>query len=237
MTLVSRYRKSSLSLAAATLLGIVGAVALIAPASALDVKPRVVPPDSRAYGVSYAEWSVRWWQWAVSIPVPDSPLLDQTGENCAVGQSGRVWFLAGTVESGSATRTCTVPRGRALFFPIINSFCANDPGDNKTYEEELACARDLNAGATGSAEIDGRPIRNVQRYRVESPAFSLTLPEDNIYGAPPGIYAPAAAVGIYLLLRPLSVGQHVIHFTGSTAGGTAIEVTYHLTVCRRAHCP
>ena len=189
-----------------------------------------MPPNSRAYGASYAEWSARWWQWAVSIPVPDSPLLDQTGENCGVAQSGRVWFLAGTVDSGSVTRTCTVPSGKALFFPIINSFSANDPGDNTTFEEELACARDSNAGATGSAEVDGRAIRNLQRYRVESPEFSLTLPEDNIYGAPPGIYAPAAAVGIYLLLPPLSVGHHIIHFTGSTTSGTAIEVTHNLTV-------
>jgi hypothetical protein len=40
------------------------------------------------------------------------------GEQCAGGQSGKVWYLAGTVGSGSVTRTCTVPTSRALFFPI-----------------------------------------------------------------------------------------------------------------------
>ena len=55
-----------------------------------------------------------------------NPLLDQTGQNAALGQSGEVWFLAGTT-GGSAERTVTVPPGKALFFPIVNNLWINIP--------------------------------------------------------------------------------------------------------------
>jgi hypothetical protein len=52
----------------------------------------------------------------LSIPAANNHLLDTTGEDCAAAQSSNVWFLVGTFGSGSATRTCTVPTGTALFF-------------------------------------------------------------------------------------------------------------------------
>jgi hypothetical protein len=42
---------------------------------------------------------------------------------------------------------------------------------------------------------------------------------------PAGVYAPAAAAGIHLLLAPLPAGQHVIHFTGTNGTGFALDVT------------
>jgi hypothetical protein len=40
---------------------------------------------------------------------------------------------------------------------------------------------------------------------------------------------PAVADGFYLMLRPLSPGTHVLKF-GGTSFGTALDVTYNLTV-------
>ena len=80
--------------------------------------PGVIPPHARAHGRSYAEWGAQWWRWAYSFPVDQFPPL-QSGElDCALGQSGSVWFLAGTVGQGPVTRSCTIPTGKALFFPI-----------------------------------------------------------------------------------------------------------------------
>jgi hypothetical protein len=50
---------------------------------------------SKPYGLSYGEWSARWWQWILSIPTQMNPNLDSTGAHCAEGQSGHVWFLPG----------------------------------------------------------------------------------------------------------------------------------------------
>src|SRR5262249_33125691 len=58
--------------------------------------PGVLPPSSNPYGRSYGEWGAAWWQWALSLPLSESPLNDPTGAHIAAGQSGPVWFLSGT---------------------------------------------------------------------------------------------------------------------------------------------
>src|SRR5688572_29198623 len=63
--------------------------------------PRIFPPQSQPYGKAYNEWSAAWWQWAGSIPAANHPILDQTGDDAAVNQSGKVWFLAGTFGGAS----------------------------------------------------------------------------------------------------------------------------------------
>jgi hypothetical protein len=202
-------------------------------ASATNKNPTVLPPNSAAFGATYAEWNNRWWQWAASVPADRNPVTDTTGEHCAEGQSGRVWFLAGTAGTGSVTRTCTVPAGRAMFFPIVNSLCAADPGTDKDPAIQRQCASDSLKNASGTAEIDGTAVQNLSNYFVDpntSPTFSLNLPPNNYFGAPPDTYTPAVAGGIYLLLAPLTPGKHLIEFHGSSAAATSIDVTYQLTV-------
>jgi hypothetical protein len=55
--------------------------------------PGVLPPNSRPHGQTYGEWSAAWWKWALEKSVVESPLLDTTGANCAIGQPRSVWFL------------------------------------------------------------------------------------------------------------------------------------------------
>ena len=54
------------------------------------------PPDSIPYQRTYAEWTAEWWKWFISIPTGDNPLNDPSGERCALGQQGPVWFLVGS---------------------------------------------------------------------------------------------------------------------------------------------
>src|SRR2546423_112062 len=93
--------------------------------------PGVLPPNSHPFGKTYGEWSNAWWQWALLNPVVKgneqaNPLFDTTGASCGVGQSGKVWFLAGIVTvnyspgAGTITRNCTIPTGTALFVPVVN---------------------------------------------------------------------------------------------------------------------
>src|SRR5262249_39140054 len=78
--------------------------------------PEVVQPNSNEFGNTYGEWSARWVQWLFSIPEDKNPALDSTGANCDVGQTGQVWFLAGTF-GDPAVRKCTIPSGQDLLFP------------------------------------------------------------------------------------------------------------------------
>ena len=71
--------------------------------------------NSTPYGLTSEEWTARWWQWAYSIPRDVHPAYDDSGKYCAEGQSGPVWFLAGTYEH-PAERYCTIPSGRLFSF-------------------------------------------------------------------------------------------------------------------------
>src|SRR5713101_7010641 len=74
-----------------------------------NLNPRVIPPHARPYGLSYGEWGARWWSWAYSFPLAQFPPLQSGDVDCGAGQSGPVWFLAGTAGQGPVTRSCTVP--------------------------------------------------------------------------------------------------------------------------------
>jgi hypothetical protein len=218
--------------------------------------PGVLPPGSNAFGKTYAEWSAAHWQWLYSIPASDNPAGDTTGADFSVGQSGHVWFLTGTfcpttqgvcdaAHPATVTRYVTLPAGKALFFPIIDFEADNlntdptSPGYG-TQDGGLSVS-DLRAEAKGAidlvtsldAEIDGRSVQNLAAYRVTSPVFSYHLAANGIQG--PGIpeqtVSPAVSDGYFLLLAPLSAGQHTIHFAASVpAANFALDVTYHITV-------
>lgn len=212
---------------------------------------RIAPINSKPHGKTYSEWASAWWQWAVAIPADESPLLDDTGADADLNQSGPVWFLAGN-SGGVTERSITVPVGKSLFFPILNQIYLGFPCDDRNLpgceaDQALEEANDIPTllsfidpgmdGAALTCEIDGVAVKNPECYRVRSSAiYSVTMPEDNIYagwGLPGGPYHPCVDVGYYLMLRPLPPGRHTIRFTGATAdAGFSLDVTYHITVKR-----
>jgi len=205
-----------------------------APANAAGADPGVLPPPASPYGSTYAEWSARWWQWALAVPAADNPLND--GSDClhvAEEQSGLVWFLGGAIdESINAERNCSVPLGKALFFPVINVECSTveAPPFFGADAGALRTCVDAFTFANAYAEVDGVAVRNVERYFVQSPPFDFTLPPDNVLGVAAGT-GSSVSNGIYLLLPPLSAGEHVIRFGGTYPDfDFSIAMTYHLTL-------
>jgi hypothetical protein len=202
-----------------------------------DTDLKIFPPDSRPYGLTYGEWTAKWWEWAYLMPEEGNPLVDDTGENCANNQSGPVWFLAGT-GGGAVTRECTIPSDKGILIPIINVECDSAVDPSSDTEAELrACAKaDQDTVIAKEITIDGVNVGNLDSYRFQSPLFNLTFPENNIAGIPPQT-AKAVSDGFWILLEPLSPGSHEIHFKAAlgdpTAIGTvnfALDVRYLLTV-------
>jgi hypothetical protein len=105
----------------------------------------LIMPINRTFGEGnselFAGLSAEWWQWALSIPTSVNPQTDTTGEFSVVGQRGPIWFLAGTFGGGTATRSCSVPQGAALFFPVINGVGINTPGVCGLSPESLSQVR------------------------------------------------------------------------------------------------
>ena len=205
-----------------------------------EASPKPLPSNSNAYGDGYGELTADWLEWILAIPLPNNPLFDQDGGDAAIGQFGKVWFLAGTT-GGAATRTVTVPVGTALFFPIVNFFWVNTPefGDPAWSPEHEASVRELLAATVDTAqnlilEIDGRTVANLDSLRVSGAVGACTLPDDSILGVPlDPVPHECVADGYWALLPPLSVGNHTIHFAGGFASGFSLDVTYEITVSPR----
>ena len=191
--------------------------------------PGVIPLGSRAHGLTYGEWSARWWKWALEQPTALSPLADTTGANCAVGQSGSVWFLAGTFGSSvPVRRMCTIPPGKTVFFPIANTFYS---AEGTFAEMQARAIADVNTATGLSVTVDDRALHSVELYRALSPDFTLDLPPDNIFGAPADAYKPSASDGYYIMLTPLTPGTHTIQIKAQFPT-SIVDVTYLITVSR-----
>src|SRR5205809_829879 len=195
----------------ALIVGIVLGLLLLAEIASAESD--IFSPHSKPFHKTFSQWSAEWWQFVLSFPTSENPLLDSTGEKCAIGQHGPVWFLMGAL-GGSVERRCSVPARTALFFPVVNLVNVNTNTQTaEALRAEIASCFD--GVTTLSVEVDGTPIEGLQRhpdrFRVRSVAFDVTLPAKNLFEVfavvlPSGIYSPAVSDGFYIMLKPLDVG-------------------------------
>jgi hypothetical protein len=103
----------------------------------------------------------------------------------------KTWFLAGRdvladPDESVVERTCTVPVGRRLFFPLVSAtFFITEPEETK----EQACQfvkgfiRDVLKDPDLSIEvtIDGKEVKSKRIDRAKTRFFNVTFPKDNIF--------------------------------------------------------
>lgn len=214
--------------------------------------------NPKVFGKIYGEWAAEWWKWALAGPNGANAVQDETGEFCDVNQpKGKVWFLAGTFGGTGVERTCTIPANKALFYPLVNVVwidCPGTPDEDLTNAEVRAIlATFTDAGDRAcqlTSTLDGVAVSSQQilTVRTQSPKFTITLPENHVSDPgcpaplPPGKTGRAIAEGYWVMLPPLSPGEHVLTLHGAgcdpETGDVLFEtgVTYHLTVLgRRQH--
>ncbi|MCM2356791.1 MAG: hypothetical protein NDI77_01465 [Geobacteraceae bacterium] len=212
---------------------LVGVFTMVAGLAGQPGGPMVVTANAavvevQGFGASYGEWAARWWEWALSIPAAQNPILDQTGANCEQGQVGNVWFLAGTF-GGSATRDCTIPSGKPLFLPLINNLGFSPTGNDTVIALRLLAADLINNVDTLTCTLDGAPCAaNLFAFRAQSPIFEAIVRPGGLVA--PKFYDPMVADGYWLLLVPLDTGAHVLEFGATTNNGFSTSVTYNLNV-------
>lgn len=179
--------------------------------------------DSYPYGLSYGEWTVKWWQWLLSIPRSCNPLEDQSGEHAAINQpTEHVWFLAGKLGSEDKNlplRNCNIPVGRSILFPVIN--CEANPiefPELKTKEALIDhVVNDENTIVEKTCILNDMPI-DVQRVKSDPEIFEVSLNNDNIYNVNGG-NTIACADGYWVFLRPPPRGEYELSFRGSCENG------------------
>jgi hypothetical protein len=240
--------------------------ALVVPAAsalASNSNPGVLPPQSHPHGLTYGQWSARWWQWEASFPASANPGTDLTGSECALGQSGpfvirRLWFLTGLFSplGGTVTRTCTVPVGRTILFPVFNAewsqveqrnngdqciVPASPSGESDAALQACVTAQidlGISTGGVLQADVDGRQVQNLLNYRALSPPFDVTgVPGNPVFPVtgPGSVTTRSVADGFWIMLAPLPPGPHTIHFRADltqTPFAFLVDVTYDLTIAR-----
>jgi hypothetical protein len=129
-------------------------------------------------GRTYGEWSAAWWQWSLSIPASSHPLFDKG--DCNTDQTGQVFFLGGkacstgdtTCNASVAKRICAVPKGKNLFFPIVNS--EDSVAEEIANETKLRTINELRKFVQGvidgttnlEIDLDGQSLKDLRAFRV-----------------------------------------------------------------------
>jgi hypothetical protein len=211
-------------------LAVLVATSLLTQATAGPNTEGIAPPQSHPHGKSYAEWSAEHWKWVYSLPVDHHPLFDTA--DVGAGQPFKhVWFLGGTYTAtpdangnivAVANRNVTIPEGTALFFPITDVEASVLEGNGTTEAELRGTAQYLEDHARDlTCTVDGRVVRHLDNYRMESPLFTIgPVPDNNVFQAtgvpaPAGTTTPSVSDGVFVMVEPLCTGRHTIHFTGS----------------------
>jgi hypothetical protein len=188
--------------------------------------------DSNPYGLSYGQWTVRWWNWFLSTPKPVNPILDQSGEFASINQPSKdVWFLSGKMADENEylpSRICRIPSKRSVLFPIIN--CEANPLEYPELKSEQALIDKVTADENTIVEkvcfLDRKPIP-AQRVKSDPTIFELSICDDNVINLPKGGKTIAHGDGYWVFLKGMSLGEHLVSFSGSCENGRLRSGAYY----------
>ncbi|ULH17892.1 hypothetical protein MF271_23240 (plasmid) [Deinococcus sp. KNUC1210] len=189
--------------------------ALLVPVA--SAAPSTVVPSNAMPTGTYASWGTQWWIWALTSPEDADPVQDLTGQYCGVNQRGDIWFLAGTYENGTAVRrTCTIPVGKTVFFPILNYRVLAKSQETCTQNLQAVTAP-MEAASGLSVRMDGEPLAGVTRGVTDGcvylTSYRIWLGSD----------------GYWMAVKFTIPGRHTLAFTGAMSGFRQ-DVSYTLVV-------
>lgn len=209
---------------------------LSASVNASSLEEMILNQDAIVGGKPVSEYVNIWWQWTYTMPKELSPVVDTNGQNCHVGQSGEVWFLAGGYGSSTIRRKCELPSNKYIFFPIIN-MVYYPRGDSQVSCDAVKKSAALNNDALLSIEVelDGMIVRDPVHTRMSSrECFDLLgmIPKEK---HPLKVF-PSASDGFWIMLKPLSKGKHILKFNAmygrknGVYGKMAQDIEYELNI-------
>ena len=140
--------------------------------------------------------------------------------------------LAGTfVNNSSVVRSCTVPFGKAILFPVSVAECSvsksnwwNSLFSNVTEKLWKTCDAKMLKMNTA---VDGQIANPV--YVKSTKVFKLVFPQNNVKEVEPG-EKEAVNKGYWLMIGPLPLGSHNITSFAVDSHNFRSNVTYYLTV-------
>jgi hypothetical protein len=214
-----RARFSACLAACVTLLMVLSSATVAAGSQ----KPAVYSPSAHPGGASLVELAEAWTDWAWQ-PAETSPLLNA---RCDYSGIGRIWFAPVSINTAQEL-DCTLPPGGKLLITPGGYECSTAEGNGETLAELTDCANTLFASEICCEQviIDGIDLVNLDPYEFTTPGQLLAGP--NLFGPDPTL---SVERGWFILLRPMSVGEHEVFIYDEAPNfGLIFSTTMHITV-------
>lgn len=197
--------------------------------------------DELVCGQKIEDWIRAWHRWYLGIPDKKHPIFSHLSREYERRQDqnqgklsflelrqselpeeceAKVWFLTGGYQGAITTRSF-IPAGNFyILAPVYSAWASIEEYPSLKSEQQLNdfCAQDV-SGANIQAELDGHDL-STHHIRIETP-FSVSLHEGNVLG----VRVPTrkkktiklVSNGYWIWLKPLSIGDHRLHFRGITS--------------------
>ena len=176
----------------------------------------IFPPESKPYGLTFAEHQKNFWKWLLEIPANESPVNDRTGEKCANGQSNTnssVFYLSMNI-GGISERTCKVPVGKGLLIPVMQVEWSDKEAPGASVEElHKSAKKDQDSVNSLYLKIGDKEYKydDLIKYRTHTDVFEVAFPDNGIFGVIEGGLSKVVADGFYIITEPLIRGNYSIH--------------------------
>jgi hypothetical protein len=167
--------------------------------------------------MAYEDWTIKFWQWLISIPRKRNPALDRIGVNAAVAQFGQpvfnLVFSDGTLKY---PRQCTLRAWQHILVPLNVCVATLAEYPNAKDEKDLKIFAEWefkeDCDPRNTLIIDEKPQgkNKLAGFRVTSRSFDVNFPNDPIFGIPGK--STAVSDGYWIILDPLPAGYHTIEF-------------------------
>jgi hypothetical protein len=143
----------------------------------------VIPPSDLPYGLSYQEWSAKWWQWYMGL---ETNHIENVGNlDVCSGPGSHVRFLYGAPGTTTETRKVSIGPDISLFFPILgfiadNTACpVSDFGTNTDAQLAAELVGAWSEVSVTTCTIDGVAVEGLDNpvtsiYNIVSPPFSYS---------------------------------------------------------------
>ena len=180
----------------------------------------IFPPESKPYGLTFAEHQKNFWKWLLEIPANESPVNDRTGEKCANGQSNTnssVFYLSMNI-GGISERTCNVPVGKGLLIPVMQVEWSDKEAPGASVEElHKSAKKDQDSVNSLYLKIGDKEYKykDLIKYRTETDVFKVVFPDNGIFGVIEGGISNVVSDGFYIITEPLIRGNYSFHFKSS----------------------
>ena len=195
-----------------------------APSESDEPSRWLQPPWERTAGLERQVLARRYWDWLYDRDPAQNPSLDRTGDLCNLKQGSQFWYLAGGAEADRIERRCTVPYGMPVVIPVMAMLLQFDKAENCEANVKLAELAPFTLQNT-FLEIDGKRFDRLQDYSAK---WAVCTPFE---AAGKRTSDQAVWLGLWVPLRPLPRGEHVISFGGRfNALNSDRRVTYRISV-------